>query len=151
MADNAPQNFANHGKFVPPFHFVIMPILGINLFWRAYQFYWHFSKSTGRAEATMNLLLAVAFIGTALAARIFALQAQDRVIRLEETMRMQRWLPDALKIRIGEIGRAQLIALRFAPDDELPGLLGRVLSGELKEPKAIKQAIKNWRPDYHRV
>src|SRR5258708_37733934 len=128
MADNTPQSFANHTKFVPPFHFVLVPILGINLLWRAYQFYWHISKGVGRAEATMSLLLAVAFVGMALAARIFALQAQDRVIRLEETMRMQRWLPDAMKIRIGEIGRGQMIALRFAPDDELPGLVGRVLS-----------------------
>jgi hypothetical protein len=151
MADKVPQNFANHGKFVPPFHFVLIPILTINLGWRIYQFGYHIMKTHDRADPSMNLLLAVAFVGTALFARIFALQAQDRVIRLEEAMRMQRLLPDALKSRISEIGRPQMIALRFAPDDELSGLVGRVLAGDLQDSKAIKQAIKNWRGDYHRL
>jgi len=151
MADQAPQNFSNHGRFVPPFHFVLMPMLFVNLGWRIYMTVVLFNQGHGRREAVVDLMVALALIGTALAARIFALQAQDRVIRLEESLRWQRVLAADVAKRFGEVGRFQVIALRFAPDEELAGLAGRVLKGELTEPKAIKQAIKNWRPDHHRV
>ena len=151
MAERVPQTFENHTRLVPLFHFLLMPVLAANLFWRIYRVIVVIDKSQGRAEPAVQLILALAFIGTALAARIFALQAQDRVIRLEEHLRWQKVLAPDAYARAGEIARGQLIALRFAPDAELPGLVAKVLSGELKEPKAIKQAIKNWRPDYHRV
>ena len=99
----------------------------------------------------MNILLALAFMLTAFSARVFALQAQDRTIRLEEHARWQRLLSADIYKRIGEVKRPQLIALRFAPDEEIPGLIARVLKGELKEQKEVKQAIKNWRGDYHRL
>jgi len=151
MFEKVPQSFDNHGRFVPPFHFVLVPILAINLLWRLYRFGFLLTRGQGRAEAAVQLLLAVGFIILALSARIFALQAQDRVIRLEERLRLQGLLPESLRPRIAEIGRGQLIALRFAPDEEAPGLVSKILAGELKEPKAIKGAIKNWRADYHRV
>lgn len=152
MADNTPQTYANHTKFVPPFHFILLPILMANLVYRIWRIY-HLvsSASSGRTEAGFQLLLAIAFIMTALFARVFSLQAQDRVIRLEEQLRWQRVLSAELFSRTGEVTRPQLIALRFCPDDELPGVMARVLTMELKEPKAIKQAIKNWKPDHHRV
>ena len=151
MADQVPQNFENHARWVPPFHFVLMPVLLLHLFWRLYRLIFVFDKSQGRAEPVIGVIMAVAYLGIALAARIFALQAQDRVIRLEEHLRWQKLLPPADFARAGDVGRRQLIALRFAPDAELPGLFSKVLGGELQDPKAIKQAIKNWRPDYHRV
>jgi hypothetical protein len=151
MADQAPQNFSNHTKFVPPFHFVLMPLLFVNLVWRIYRVVFVLDQPHGRAQPTLDLLVAVALIMIALAARIFALQAQDRVIRLEERLRWQRLLSADVVARFGEVARGQVIALRFASDDELSGLVARVLKGELTEPKAIKQAIKNWRPDHHRV
>jgi hypothetical protein len=151
MADQAPQNFSNHGRLVPGFHFVLIPLLTINLFWRIYQLVVLINQGYGRREALVDLLVAVAMIMTALAARIFALQAQDRVIRLEERLRWTAVLSPDLAKRFSEVKRPQVIALRFAPDDELAGLATRVLAGELTEPKAIKQAIKNWRPDHHRL
>jgi hypothetical protein len=151
MADQSPQNFENHTRRVPLFHFVLMPILFVNLFWRIYVLWTSVSNGYGRREAGANFALALAFIGLAMAARVFALQAQDRVIRLEEHLRWKGLLaPDSYK-RIGEISRGQLIAIRFAPDEEVSGLVARVLNGELKEPKAVKGAIKNWRPDHHRL
>src|SRR5258708_2815499 len=136
MADQVPQNFECHTRWVPAFHFVLMPALILHMLWRGYMLWFHIFKGHDRAEPAINFVMAFAYIGIALAARIFALQAQDRVIRMEETLRMQRVLPDALKNRVGEIGRGQLIALRFAPDDELPGLVGRRLYGDLKDQKA---------------
>ncbi len=152
MPDKPNQNFENHTKLVPYFHLVLLPILAINLFYRLYAAYVAVVvRGNGRVEAAMNLLLAFAFILTAFAARVFALQAQDRVIRLEEHARWQKLLNADVYKRIGEVRRPQLIALRFAPDEEVPGLIARVLTGELKEGKEIKQAIKNWRGDYHRL
>src|ERR1035438_10204381 len=87
MADQAPQSFANHTRFVPPFHFVLMPMLFVNLVWRIYRVVFVLDQPHGRAQPAFDLLVAVALITIALAARIFALQAQDRVIRLEESLR----------------------------------------------------------------
>jgi uncharacterized membrane protein YciS (DUF1049 family) len=151
MADQAPQSFASHTKFVPPFHFVLMPMLFVNLGWRIYRVVYVLDQAHGRAQPLLDLLVAVALIMIALAARIFALQAQDRVIRLEEKLRWKEVLAPDLAKRFGEVGRRQVIALRFCPDDELAGMAARVLTGELSDPKAIKQAIKNWRPDHHRL
>lgn len=84
-------------------------------------------------------------------ARFMPLRAQDRVIRLEERTRLGRLLAADLRDRIDELTTSQLIALRFAPDDELPDLVRRSLSGELKGSGDIKRAIRNWRGDYLRV
>jgi hypothetical protein len=126
-------------------------MLLVNLGWRIHRVVFVLDQPHGRAQPAFDLLVAVALIMIALAARIFALQAQDRVIRLEENLRWKSVLAADLAKRFGELKRAQVIALRFAPDDELAGLAARVLAGELQEPKTIKQAIKNWRPDNHRV
>jgi hypothetical protein len=151
MADSAPQSFSNHAKFVPLFHFLLMPVLFANLFFRGYRLYAVLDQSRGRGVPLFDFLVAFALLGLAFAARIFALQAQDRVIRLEESLRWKAVLAADLAKRFNEVGRRQIIALRFAPDDELAGLAARVLAGELVEPKAIKQAIKNWRADNHRL
>ena len=86
-----------------------------------------------------------------LAARRFATGVQDRVIRLEERLRLERILPDELKGEIGQLTTDQLIALRFASDAELPGLVRRVLAGELTSRDSIKQAVEDWRPDHQRI
>ena len=79
------------------------------------------------------------------------LRAQDRIIRLEERARLERVLPADLRGRIGELKESQLVAIRFAPDDEVPELTRRTLNGELKSQVEIKRAIRNWRADHLRV
>lgn len=146
MADAAPQNYSNHARFVPLFHFVTFGILTLNVLWAGYKLVRGFSPDT-----VMALLVAVALVLLFFYCRIFPLTAQDRVIRLEERLRLARLLPADQQGRIDELRPRQLVALRFASDAELPGLVARVLAGELSEPKAIKQAIQNWRADHLRV
>ena len=97
------------------------------------------------------ILLAVGLILLSLAARLQALKAQDRVIRLEERLRYQAVLPSALAQEAANLKTGQMIALRFASDAELPQLVEKTLNGELQTSKEIKLAIKNWRGDYLRV
>lgn len=146
MADSAPQNYSNHARFVPLFHFVTFGILVLNVLWAGYKLVRYFSF-----DAVMALLVAVGLVLLFFFCRIFPLTAQDRVIRLEERLRLARLLPADQQARIEELRPRQLVALRFASDAELPGLVARVLAGELTDPKAIKQAIQNWRADHLRV
>jgi len=140
------QNFANHTKIVPPFHFVVLGIFTINLGWSIYRIAHAFS-----AESVISLLLAIAFILAALYGRLFALTVQDRVIRLEMRLRMMQLLPADLRTRIPEFTVSQLVALRFASDGELPALARKVLDEKLTDRKAIKQMIQNWEPDFLRA
>ncbi len=145
MSEKRPQTYVNHAKSVPLFHYVAVPLLLLNLV----------LALTGLLDGitidTLNRVgVAVALVLTALYARMFALKAQDRVIRLEERLRMQRVLPEDLKPRIDDVSTAQCVALRFAGDEELPALTRRALD-ENADRKTIKQAIKHWRADYQRV
>jgi Family of unknown function (DUF6526) len=99
----------------------------------------------------MPTLVAAALLLGMLYARLFALAVQDRVIRLEERVRYERILPEELRWRADELTVNQFVSLRFASDDELPQLMRKVLDDKLTERKAIKQLIKNWRPDYLRA
>lgn len=151
MAEQAPQSYANHTRLIPLYHFGCAGILILNLLWRIYLLYGALMAGHGRGDTGMNFLLAVALVILWLFARIQPLTAQDRVIRLEETLRMERLLPAPLKARIGEFTPAQLISLRFASDGELPDLAAKVLDGKITDRKVIKQMVKNWRPDNLRV
>jgi hypothetical protein len=143
---NTPQSYAHHAKLVPLFHYVLLPILLLNFLAMAY----HLWQSPGAATA-WSLLMAFAFIVSALFARVFALKAQDRLIRLEERLRMRELLPPDLQGRIGEFTVEQMVALRFASDAELPGLAATVLRDRIEKRDAIKKMIKNWRTDDDRV
>jgi hypothetical protein len=142
----AEQNFANHTKIFPPFHFFVVPILLVNLGVQLYRL-----KFGITFASVFGILLAVALILGFLSARMFALSVQDRVIRLEERLRYQRLLPSDLQPRIEDFTVAQLVSLRFACDAELPALARKVLDEKLLERKAIKQLVKNWKPDYLRA
>jgi Family of unknown function (DUF6526) len=143
----AEQNFANHGRFVPMFHFFVLPVLILNFgiqvyFWIKFEFVpLHFIPVP---------VAAALFLG-ALYARMFALAVQDRVIRLEERLRYERVLPVDLRARCGELTIGQIVSLRFVCDAELPALATKVLDEKLTERKAIKRLIKTWRPDYQRA
>jgi len=146
MSEKTPQTLQNHAKMVAPFHYLLLPILLINLLLSMYRSATAFSPST-----LWITFVAVALIMIALFARIFALQAQDRVIRLEERMRLQTLLPDELKPRIHDFTMDQLAALRFASDSELPNLARKVLEDGIDDRKTIKQLIVTWRADYQRL
>jgi len=141
------QNLKNHGRVVPLYHFCVLPVLlgnfGVRVYWWIrLEFAWsHF----------FGVLVAAALFLGALYGRLFALRVQDRLIRLEEKLRYERVLPEELCWRADELTPGQFIALRFASDEELPALIQKVLDEKLTERKAIKQLIKNWRPDYLRA
>jgi len=141
------QNFANHTRRVPPFHFFVVPVFIINFFWSLYRL-WQLGFSFA---GIFGVLLAAALVILPLSARMFALAVQDRVIRLEERLRYERMLPADLQARSGEFTIGQIVSLRFACDAELPGLARKVLDEKLTERKAIKQLVKNWKPDYLRA
>ncbi len=140
------QNFQHHARFFPPFHFVVMPILLVNLVWCIYRAVRVFS-----AGSVILLLVAVALILLAFSARVMALTVQDRVIRLEMQLRMQQVLPTDLRSRIREFTVSQLVALRFAGDGELPDLARKVLQDKITDRKAIKQLVRDWQPDFQRA
>jgi len=143
----AEQNFANHGKFFPPFHFFVIPVLTINLVHALYVG----GKSGFSLAGFLQVLVAFALPLGFLSARMMALKVQDRVIRLEEQLRFDRLLPSDLRTRIGEFSVDQCIALRFASDSELPLLARKVLDDKVTERKSIKRMVSNWRPDYLRA
>jgi hypothetical protein len=138
------QNIKNHVKLVPPFHFFVLPVLAINLVWSLFRLRLTFAGIFG-------VIFALALALLALHARLFALKVQDRLIRLEERLRYERVLPEELRWRADELTVDQFVSLRFASDEELPVLMRKVLDDKLTERKAIKQLIKNWRPDYLRA
>ena len=140
------QNFANHVRWYPLVHFVITPLLLFNFVWQSVRLYQE--PSWDRAE---NLLTAAVFLMLSLAARLQSLKAQDRIIRLEEKLRYRDVLPPNLLEKTAALRAGQIIALRFASDEELAELVRRTLAGEFKNTKEIKTAIKNWRGDYLRV
>jgi len=145
MADPTPQNYKNHRRFVPLYHFVLFGILVVNLLWcvvravRAFSF-----------ETVWGIFMALAFLVLFFYLRTFALTVQDRVIRLEMRLRLKDLLPTELRGRIGELKPAQLIALRFASDGELPDLVREVLSSNIEDRDVIKRKVRDWQADHLR-
>lgn len=140
------QNYANHARLVPLYHYVLFLILLVNLAWTGYRL-----VAAPGLETAVGLLLAFGLVLIAFFARAFALKAQDRVIRLEMRLRMREVLPADLAARFAEFRPGQLIALRFASDAELPALARKVLDEPSLDSRAIKQLIKNWQADDLRV
>jgi len=141
------QTLANHGRFVPPYHFFVIPVLVINFGWSIYRW-----KVAGfSVDGFISIVVALALLLGFLTVRVMALSVQDRVIRVEERLRYDRVLPADLRPRLAEITLNQFVSLRFASDAELPALARRVLDEKLDNRKAIKQLIKNWKPDYLRA
>lgn len=143
---STPQSFENHRKFVPLYHYLTLPILIGNVLVAAY----YVVRAPG-LPSVWGLLMGVALFLGALFARVFSLAAQDRVIRLEERLRLQQLLPEPLRARIPEFTRDQLIALRFASDAELPTLAATVLQGNIQKRDEIKKMITSWRADDHQL
>jgi hypothetical protein len=152
MAEATPQNLANHTRWDPPFHFYVIPIFVLALILTLVHFFAHITHGDIRdhIHAILLILLAVACLLLVFKVRLYSLRVQDRVIRLEERLRLTQLLSEPLRSRIPELTEAQLCALRFASDAEIPKLVERTLKENLKRAD-IKKAIQNWRPDYWRV
>jgi hypothetical protein len=140
------QTLASHRRFIPMWHFFALPVLIINVFVTGV----YFGKNPSLTNA-WAMAVAIALVIGVFVSRAMPLRAQDRIIRLEERLRLERLLPADLRARMGELTPTQLIGLRFAPDDEVPELARRVLAGELQTRGEIKGAIRNWRSDNLRV
>ncbi len=151
MADQAPQNFQNHTRFDPKFHFVLIPIFAVNFVTRVYQLVRYLMNPEGSWTGPVGAaVLAFGLLLMMFTMRLYSMKVQTRVIRLEERLRLGSVLPDALRVRIPELKENQLVALRFAPDEELTELVRTTLDKNLAN-KEIKQSIRNWRPDHFRV
>lgn len=140
------QTYATHVRWHPIFHFVLSPILFLHLIytvWRLIQ-----DPTFDRIE---QVVLAIGLIILGGLVRINPLKAQDRLILLEEKLRYHKVLPADLAARAESLKPRQIIALRFASDGELDGLVRQALDGKFDKPVEIKKAIREWRGDYFRV
>jgi len=146
MAEKLPQNYANHVRMHPPFHLFLMPGAGILMILTIVNVVRHY----GDLEAWILLLIGLLAPVAVLLIRINPLRAQDRVIRLEERLRLASLLNDSLRPRMNDLTEQQLVALRFASDAEVPALVDKVLRDNMK-PADIKKAIVTWRADVFRV
>jgi hypothetical protein len=143
----APQSFANHAQYTPMYHFFTSPLALIFLVWSITRFFKDPSYDTG-----YMLVGGLALFGVVSVSRLSPLRAQDRLIRLEEQLRFQRVLPAALAEQaMTALSPRHYIALRFASDAELAGLVEKVIANPQMKGKEIKQQIKNWRADYFRL
>ncbi len=140
------QNFKNHAKWVPVFHFFIGPVLMINVVNSIIRLVHQINY-----DRAFGVLLALALLALSFEARLFALRVQDRVIRLEMRLRLRELLPADLQPRILDFRPAQLVAMRFASDAELPALARKVLDENIADQRSIKLLIQNWQPDHLRA
>jgi hypothetical protein len=145
MAERA-QSFKTHTRFLPAYHFFVVPVLLINLL-NTIRHLW-LMPTRGPA---FQVVVAAALLTLGLLARTQTLTVQDRVIRLEMRLRLRQVLAPDLQPRISELSHRQLVALRFAGDAELPELVREVLDGRLTTSKDIKARIKHWQPDWLRA
>ena len=128
------------------FHIAVLIPLLLNFLWMGYQLTQGITVNAG-----ISFVMAVVLMLMALSLRLMALTVQDRVIRLEMRLRMARVLPADLQSKILSLTPHQLVALRFAGDEELPDLTREVLAGTLATQKAIKMKVKNWQGDFLRA
>jgi hypothetical protein len=145
------QSYANHNRVVPGFHYVTLGILAVNVLWSLYRLFLPYSEEVPVLDRVLAVLVAGGLAGLGYYARIFPLAVQDRVIRNEMHARLEAALPPDLRPRIGELRRGQIVALRFASDEELPELTRQILDGKLKKGDEIKRAVRNWRADHLRA
>ena len=137
-----PQSYKNHARFLPAYHFFVIPVLLLNVINALRNLWYAPALNTGWAVIVAMALLTLGFLS-----RVMTLAVQDRVIRLEMQLRLRELLPPDLKGRIHELTRGQLVALRFASDAEMAVLVRDVLAGKLASQKEIKLRVKDWQAD----
>jgi hypothetical protein len=145
MSDDAVQNYDNHPRWLPPWHFFVLPVIGINAIVNLVLL-----AKAPSIGALWSALVAIALATAVFFARYMALRVQDRVICLEETLRLEHLLPER-HFEIEKLGLDQLIAIRFASDAEIPHVFDRIMSGETTTRDEIKRAVQHWRSDHLRA
>ncbi|MEO8448971.1 MAG: DUF6526 family protein [Gemmatimonadota bacterium] len=146
MPDAVSQTYANHRQYVFSHHIATFFPMVLCLIWTVTRLVQHPSIDTA---FMVVLVLVVASVWYH--ARVFALKAQSRLIRLEERLRLARLLPADLQSRVDDLRPGQLVGLRFAADAEVVELVRKVLAGSLTTADEIKRAVRSWRPDTYRV
>lgn len=140
------QSFDSHARIVPGYHHWTAALIVLPTLYFLYRTLTDFS-----VERLALALFCVGVVLVSFYARFFPLGVQDRVIRLEERLRLERLLPPELRERIGDFSTDQLIGLRFASDEELPELARRVLDESLSDKNEIKRAVRSWQADHQRI
>jgi hypothetical protein len=145
MSASAPQSFKNHARFDPPYHFVFFAVLVANLIIVLSYAVHHLSYLS-----EWLVILSIAIFIPVSKLRTYPLKVQDRIIRLEERLRLQALAPEEWHAQIYRLTEDQLVGLRFASDEEVVELAKQALEQNLNR-KQIKERIKEWRPDDWRV
>lgn len=145
MADRVLQNYGNHTRFDPLYHFFALPVVMLSVIVTLVH-----CLHRRNWFSIWLVIFSIAIVVVTLKARLYATTLQDRIIRMEERHRLHGLLSDPLRARIGELSEAQLVGLRFASDAEIPGLVEVALASKLSSTE-IKKAIRIWRPDDFRV
>ena len=145
MSENAPQSLKNHGRLDPPFHLVLFFTLFVNLVVAIVYLVRH-----PCFYSAWLVVLSLAVFILFFKIRLYPLKVQDRVIRLEERLRLQSLAPAEWHAQIYRLSEDQLIGLRFASDEEVVELARQALEQNLTR-KQIKERIKSWRADNWRV
>jgi hypothetical protein len=146
MSTNPPQHFKNHARFDPPYHFFLTVVFLANVIIAVV----HAVHHAHNWIAWWLVVISFAAFVAVFKMRLYPLKVQDRVIRLEERLRLQALAPAEWHSQIYRLTEGQLIGLRFAADDEVVELAKQALEHNLTR-KQIKERIKSWRPDYFRV
>jgi len=141
------QNYANHSRFVKGYHYVLFPVLILATICSLVNIYLQWAAHYDMMSSILIAVLFICGLLTAAFTREFPLKAQDRAIRAEESLRYYILTHKPLS---SNITMRQIIALRFAPDDEFVVLADRAVK-ETLSPVEIKKEIKNWRADHHRA
>lgn len=139
------QDYASHRRLNPLYHFVAFPIFAANLVVTGIHLFRQPSGTTVWFFVVAFGMLAMLGNG-----RLQSLMVQDRIIRLEERLRLQALAPEFAG-QVDKLNKRQVAALRFASDTELPDLARRVFAGEFASGGEIKRAVIQWRPDHMRV
>jgi hypothetical protein len=148
MSKSSPQSLKNHGRLDPLFHYVLLVVLLANLVFAVFHLVHHWHDAY--LASSWFLVLSLAVFIPVFKMRSYPLKVQDRVIRLEERMRLQALAPAEWHAQIYRLTEDQLIGLRFAADDEVVELAKQALEQNLNR-KQIKERIQSWRPDHWRV
>jgi hypothetical protein len=137
------QTHATHRRYYPLYHFVVLPLVLVNVVVRVIYAFRH----AGARMVWWEVIFAVTLALFAWTARAMALRVQDRVIAFEETVRLTNYIGEDIKHRVHELSASELIALRFCDNSEVDELTRAILGGDLKGRENIKRRIRRWRPD----